>query len=153
MQVEIIEDNNHLEMKIQEFNIIDLIPQREPIIMVGKLLHVGTDSITTTFDVSEHNIFVDNGVFQECGLIENIAQSVAAMNGYFCKINNEKIKLGYIGAVKNLMIYKLPKVNSSIETTVTIVNKVMNVDIIKGVITQENFVIAECEMKIFLDEN
>lgn len=139
-------------MKIEKVNITDLIPQRAPMVMLSNLLKFTDNSATTCLNIKDDNIFCTNGLFHECGLIENIAQTAAAMNGYATLMKNEKVKLGYIGAVKNLRIYKLPEVNSTIKTTVSLQNKVMNVDIIKGIIMQEDSVIAECEMKIFLEE-
>jgi 3-hydroxymyristoyl/3-hydroxydecanoyl-(acyl carrier protein) dehydratase len=140
-------------MNIEDINIKDLIPQREPVVMVGKLLSATENSVTTALEISATNIFCQNGYFQECGLIENIAQTAAALNGYAALLQNDKVKLGYIGAVKNLVIHALPAVNSVIETTVSLENRVLNVDIIKGIIRQNNSVIAECEMKIFVEEN
>jgi len=140
-------------MNIEEIDIKELIPQREPIVMVGKLLSATENSVTTALELSEDNIFCQNGFFQECGLIENIAQTAAALNGYAAFLQNDAVKLGYIGAVKNLVVHALPAVNSEIETTVSLENRVLNVDIIKGVIKQNGNVLAECEMKIFVEEN
>ncbi|MBN1926983.1 MAG: hypothetical protein JW798_14215 [Prolixibacteraceae bacterium] len=140
-------------MNIEDIDIKELIPQREPVVMVGKLLRATEKSVTTALEISATNIFCQNGYFQECGLIENIAQTAAALNGYAALLKSTKVKLGYIGAVKNLVIHTLPAVNSVIETTVSLGNQVLNVDIIKGVIRQNNSVVAECEMKIFVDEN
>ncbi len=140
-------------MNIEDIDIKELIPQREPVVMVGKLLRATEKSVTTALEISATNIFCQNGYFQECGLIENIAQTAAALNGYAALLKSAKVKLGYIGAVKNLVIHTLPAVNSVIETTVSLENQVLNVDIIKGVIRQNNSVVAECEMKIFVDEN
>jgi 3-hydroxymyristoyl/3-hydroxydecanoyl-(acyl carrier protein) dehydratase len=140
-------------MIIDEINIKELIPQREPVVMVTKLLSATENSVTTALQLEEDNIFCQNGFFQECGLIENIAQTAAALNGYAALLQNQSVKLGYIGAVKNLVVHALPAVNSVIETTVSLENRVLNVDIIKGIIKQNDSVIAECEMKIFVEEN
>ncbi len=139
-------------MKIEKVNITDLIPQREPMVMLSNLLKFTDNSATTCLNIKDDNIFCINGLFHECGLIENIAQTAAAMNGYKALKNNEEVKKGYIGAIKNLNIYKIPDVNTQIQTTVKLTNRVMNVDIIQGTIMQKNNKIAECEMKIFLEE-
>ncbi|MDI9539247.1 MAG: hypothetical protein QM223_07595 [Bacteroidota bacterium] len=39
-----------------------------------------------------------------------------------------------------------------INTTVELIGKVMNVDLIRGVVRHEGKLIAECEMRIFLEE-
>jgi predicted hotdog family 3-hydroxylacyl-ACP dehydratase len=140
-------------MNIEDINIKDLIPQREPIIMVGKLIEVDIESATTTFYICDDNLFVNDGFFSETGMIENIAQTSAAMNGYIALMNNSKVKIGYIGLIKNLTISNLPKSNTTIVTTVKLDSKVLNVDIIKGCIKQNDIIIAECEMRVFLNEN
>ena len=55
----------------------NLIPQKFPFVMVDKVLAFGENFITSGFTVEETNIFTDNSIFQEAGLIEHMAQSVA----------------------------------------------------------------------------
>ena len=78
-------------------NILDLIPQRAPIVMVDELLDVYGIVSRSRFTIREENIFVDNGILSECGLIEHIAQSAAARVGYIFKSKNQPIPIGYIG--------------------------------------------------------
>lgn len=137
--------------KIPNHNITDYIPQREPIVMVSQIIEVNEKKVLTIFLITDDNIFCNEGYLQEPGLIENIAQSAAAMTGYNASINNEEVKKGFIGSVDNLNIISLPKSNTEIKTQVAITNQVMNVNIIKGTIWQNNNIVAECEMKIFLD--
>ena len=137
----------------EEIDIIELLPQRPPMVMVGKILSCESNRITTRFTISEENVFSYNGNFQESGLIENIAQTAAALSGYQAKLNNEKVKLGFIGSIRNLDIFSLPEVGSEIETSVEVIGQVMNVDMIKGEIRLNNEVIAQCEMRIFLENN
>lgn len=137
----------------EEIDIVELLPQRPPMVMVGKILSCESNRITTRFTISEENVFSYNGNFQESGLIENIAQTAAALSGYQAKLNNEKVKLGFIGSIRNLDIFSLPEVGSEIETSVEVIGQVMNVDMIKGEIRLNNEVIAQCEMRIFLENN
>lgn len=139
--------------KLEEIDIIELLPQRPPMVMVCKILSCESNRITTRFTISEENVFSYNGNFQESGLIENIAQTAAALSGYQAKLNNEKVKLGFIGSIRNLDIFSLPEVGSEIETSVEVIGQVMNVDMIKGEIRLNNEVIAQCEMRIFLENN
>ena len=133
-------------------SILDLIPQRAPIVMVDNLIDVADNFATSTLGIKKSNIFCKNGFFQEPGIIENIAQTAAAMTGYAAKVNNQEVKIGFIGAVKNLKIYKLPQENSIVHTTVSVENVVMDITIIYGVVRVENEVVAECEMRIFIQE-
>lgn len=133
-------------------NILDLIPQRSPIVMVDKLLDVADEFAVSSLEVKQTNIFSKDGYLQEPGIIENIAQTAAAMTGYATKVNNQAVKLGFIGAIKGLKIYTLPKVNTTLNTTVTVQNVVMNITIINGTVRVGEEVIAECEMRIFIEE-
>jgi len=132
-------------------DILEFIPQRPPIVMVEGIESVtdGT-SVTTFLTISEHNIFAENGVLQEPGLIENMAQSAATMEGYWAKQRGEKVRIGFIGAVKGLKINALPVVGSKISTTIEVDSQVMDINIVKGTVYQEDKIIAECTLNIFL---
>lgn len=121
-------------------------------VMVSELISVSDQKAISQFSFTNNNIFCDEGYLQEPGIIENIAQTAAAMTGYNAKKNNEEVKRGFIGSVNKLQIFNLPKSGIVLETEVSIVNQVMNVHIIKGVVRQNKVVMAECEMKIFLEE-
>jgi predicted hotdog family 3-hydroxylacyl-ACP dehydratase len=136
--------------KIEGFDILELIPQRAPFVMITKLVDVREQSATSSFRILEDNIFVYNGQFQESGLIENIAQTAAAMSGYMAKVSGKVAEKGFLGGVKNLRVYYLPDVDTNLATEVTLENQVMNVNLIKGVIRQGDKLVAECEMKVFL---
>ena len=133
-------------------DILSLIPQAAPFVMIGELVHADETSAKTTFTISEDNVLVENGIFQESGLIENVAQTVAARAGYESKMFNKPVLVGYIGALSDLKIYELPKVGNQIETEIVIENHIFNVVLVSGKITCDNTVILTCKMKIFLPE-
>ena len=85
-------------------------------------------------------------------MIENIAQSAAARVGYIAKKENSEVPIGFIGAIKNLSIYKFPKVGTTINTSIEIIHEIFNVVLIEGVIKENEKLIAECEMKVFLQK-
>jgi 3-hydroxyacyl-[acyl-carrier-protein] dehydratase len=135
-----------------------LIPQKPPIEMVDTLWYNDETTTVSGFTIHEDNIFCEEGFLKEPGLIENIAQTAALRVGYMVaqmKSDNESITppIGYIGAIKNLNIYSLPKAGIDLVTKITIENVVFEVTIIKGIISQNDETIAECEMKIFLTGN
>lgn len=151
--------NIYLKSPLLEGKAISLlIPQKPPIEMVDKLWFNDDTTTISGFTFRDENIFCENGYLKEPGLIENIAQTAALRVGYMVSQqtgDGEKSAppIGYIGAIKNLHIVKLPKSGSDLLTTITIENVVFDVTIIKGVISQHDEVIAECEMKIFLTGN
>ena len=118
--------------------------------MVNQLVDCDSTSFHSTFFIERENILVYNNELSEAGIIENIAQTVAAGAGYMAKKNSEPISIGYIGAVKNLEISALPKVGDTINTQVTITNQVFGVTIVTGNVECKGKSLAKCEMKIFI---
>lgn len=134
-------------------NIAEYIPQRPPMIMIDDLVRADHSSATTTLRISEDNLFVDKGLFTEPGLIENMAQTAAALVGYQCKITKTAVPLGFIAAIKNWKLHKLPELNSEIETSVQVVNNVMDVTIVEGMVVQGAEKVCSCELRILVQPN
>jgi len=130
-------------------NIIPLIPQKAPFVMVGKLLYTDETSTRSSFLINADNVFVKNNIFQEAGLLENIAQTAALGAGYTAKKENRPVISGYIGAVKGFEIFGLPKVNDELITEVTIENRIFDVTVLIGKIWHNDTLLACCEMKVF----
>ena len=62
------------------------------------------------------------------------------------------VALGFIAAIRNLKINVLPNAGQTLRTTVEVVNKVFDITIIKGSVHTGNELIAECEMRIFIQK-
>ena len=105
---------------ILEEDILPLIPQRPPFVMISKLLYSDERITRTSFLVTEENVFVEKGLFREPGLMENIAQTAAARAGYIARSGNLPVQVGYIGAVKNLEIGGLPGTGDELVTEIMI---------------------------------
>lgn len=132
------------------YKAIDLIPQKPPFVMIDKLINFTEVSTTTGFFINTENIFVENDLFREPGLIENIAQTAAARAGYIACTQKQPVQIGYIGSINNLQIFTLPKTGDQLFTKITIENQVFDVTLISGEINCNNRVIAQCKMKIFI---
>lgn len=100
-----------------------LIPQKFPFVMVSQLLEYSPEKLIAAFIPTESNIFVANEIFQEGGLIEHMAQSVALHTGFKYFLKNEPAPTGYIGSIKSIDIFSLPKVGETIETHVFILQE------------------------------
>jgi hypothetical protein len=130
-------------------DITQLIPQTPPFVMVGKLLFADETTTQSSFVIDADNVFVKDGLFQEAGLMENIAQTAALGAGYKANILNDAVKAGYIGSVNNFEVFELPEINDELITEVTKQDEVFNVTIIAGKVWLNNRLIAGCEMKVF----
>jgi predicted hotdog family 3-hydroxylacyl-ACP dehydratase len=131
-------------------DILAYIPQRQPFVMIDELVVASDDTAVTKFKVKSDNIFWVNGQLTEPALVENIAQTAAARIGYICSEKNEPVPVGFIGAVQNLHIMALPGVGDELETEIVIKNQVFDVTMIAGKVSCRGAVLAQCEMKIFI---
>lgn len=120
--------------------------------MVQTLERSDNEGAATRFTVTEDNILVEAGLFKEPGLVENIAQTAAARIGYSCQQEQKPVPVGFIGAVQQLKINRLPRVGEVLETRISIKNQVFNATIVDGLIAINGDVIASCEMRIFVAE-
>jgi predicted hotdog family 3-hydroxylacyl-ACP dehydratase len=137
-------------MIVSKDQILSLIPQRPPFVMIDELVYSDEKVTRTKMKVAADNIFVENGFFVEAGLLENIAQTAAARSGHASKNLGEPVKVGYIGAVKNFEVFGLPKLSDTLETEISVSNRVFDVTVINGSVKCNDQVMAQCEMKIFI---
>ncbi len=121
--------------------------------MADAFYGIGEDGCARSgLTVCEDNIFVEEGALSECGLIEHIAQSAALRAGYMDRSRGEKVRLGYIGAVNDLKVHALPPVGSRLVTTIVVEQAVMNVTLLSARTECGGKPVAECRMKIYMEE-
>ncbi|MBN2238010.1 MAG: hydroxymyristoyl-ACP dehydratase [Bacteroidales bacterium] len=138
-------------MLVDPFEIEKYIPQRQPMVMVDSLSGCTKNEFISHFIPLSTNLFITNGYFNESGLIENMAQTAALGVGYFKVQSKEKVPLGFIGAIKNLSIVRLPKINQAITTKVSVQYEVLNATLALAEVFIENTKIAHGEFKIFIN--
>lgn len=134
-----------------------LIPQSDPMIMVDTLVEHNEHETRTGFHISCDNLFISKGKFTAEGLLENIAQSAALRTGWIARETHAGKKLfrppvGVIGAVKNYRVYRLPECNNDVSTIIKLQAEFLNASMISGQVLQGKEVLAEGELKIFLQE-
>lgn len=133
-----------------DINILDVIPQREPIVMIDSLHYSDAQKTISSFEIKPNCIFIENGFLSESGMIENIAQTAAAGFGYIDKKEGKPTAIGYIASIKDIQIHQLPAIGSIITTEIVAQNKILDFNIIQGKVIFEGTEIASCEMRIFV---
>ncbi|GAB6959720.1 hypothetical protein JCM15754A_10550 [Prevotella aurantiaca JCM 15754] len=147
------EVENFSEEMFRTIDIHELLPQQEPFVMIGSLVHFDKTLTITETEVRQDNIFVDEGNFSASGLMENIAQTCAARIGFVNKyILKKGIQLGFIGAVRNFEVLELPKVGDVITTRVEVKEEVFGMTLADAIITCGEKVLVTSEMKIAVKE-
>jgi 3-hydroxymyristoyl/3-hydroxydecanoyl-(acyl carrier protein) dehydratase len=143
-------------------DIQNYLPHRAPMLMVDLILDIDANFVETIFLIKEDNIFVENNVFIEAGLIENTAQTCSAIVGkkYFFDedgTENENVNvIGFISALKNVKIHSLPKVGDTIITKADLVSKFAGDDYTLCTMNCESSVedqiLLECEINLFIQK-
>lgn len=135
-------------MELDQFEMTSLIPQRPPFMMVDKILSCDDTDAVTEFLVRQDNILLDDNKLSSAGIVENMAQSCAARMGCVNLMNNNPIKLGFIGEIKNLKIYRQPMLNDHLTTEVHILMDVLDMTLASVCTKVNGEVIAEARMKL-----
>lgn len=134
----------------QEYDILTLLPQRPPMVMVDRLLHCDPVVTVTELTVREDNIMVEDGRMSACGLIENIAQTCAARMGYINLSKGEEVRVGVIGALRDMEIHSLPKVGDRIETRIEVSDEVFGMTLAQAESRCGDTLLASGTIKIAL---
>ena len=130
-----------------------LIPQRPPMVLVDALLHCEYAYAETCFSVPSEGIFVAHGALTASGLVENMAQTTAARIGFLALYGPKAggtIRIGVIGAIKQLQITTLPPVGSRLHTRVDVMEEWGDLILVKLAVQEGGQICASCEMLVSL---
>jgi 3-hydroxymyristoyl/3-hydroxydecanoyl-(acyl carrier protein) dehydratase len=136
--------------EIRGEGIKELIPQRNPVIMVDTFYGATDSEADTGLSIANDNLFCSEGYFMEPGLVEHIAQSASAFAGYKAKVKNEPTPTGYIGEVKKFRINFLPRTGDKLCTHIRILSEALGVSLLSAETKVGEEVAAQCQMKIFI---
>jgi len=129
-----------------------LLPQRDPFVMIDRLVHYDPVRTVTAFEVRQDNIFTDDGHLSVAGINENIAQTCAARMGYRSLSSDERVKIGVIGAITGFSVMRTPLVGEVLTTTIEVVQEVFQVTLVHATVQVGDEVIAGTDLKIALQD-
>ncbi|MBO4588132.1 MAG: hydroxymyristoyl-ACP dehydratase [Bacteroidales bacterium] len=130
-------------------DIMSLIPQRPPILMVNRFECGDEEACNTELDIRGDNMFLSNGHLTAEGILEHIAQTAAAYIGYRRKLAGEEVNLGFIGDIKKCVISKtMPTVGQTVKTSMRVVSQVGGITMIAAESKVDNETILSCRMKL-----
>ena|ERR1044072_260166 len=129
-------------------DILQRLPHRPPFVMIDSITS-DNGAVRGQFKIEPGNVLLEDGYFSESGLVENMAQTTGA--GLPQQGPDTAPSVGYIGAIKDLQVYRLPALGTTITTEVSYLHQVMNAHIVNARVLNENReLLASCELKIFL---
>lgn len=140
-------------MDFAQIDILELLPQRPPFVLIDRLMHFDETTTVTQFAVPEAHLFVEAGELTASGLIENIAQTCAARMGYInCYIYKRTVKLGFIGAIRDLTVHRTPRVGELLTTTIRTIEEVFSMTLVEAEVRAAGELLVSARMKIALSD-
>ncbi len=117
-----------MERQSTKIPIHEFLPHREPMLMVDYIEEISADHVICSFEVSAGNLFLSEGILQEAGLVEHMAQTCSSIVGqtYYTTDYNPEVDervVGFISSIKTLDIYLLPKQNACLKTLAKLMSR------------------------------
>ena len=139
-------------MEFQDKEILRLIPQRAPFVMVDGFDMVDDKSARSTLTIGRDNYFLlPDGTMSESGLVEHIAQSASALAGCIAlRQGAASAPVGLIGEVRHFTCHRRPCCGERVDTTVTYTLTLANVTLATGTCLIDGDTIATMQFKIFV---
>jgi predicted hotdog family 3-hydroxylacyl-ACP dehydratase len=133
-------------------NLENLIPQKQPFVLVSSLLAVSEAICSTTFTIPQNHVLCSEGQLSIAGLLENMAQSSGCKMGYEDFMAGKRQRRGFIGEIKDVVCLRLPSIGETLTTEVLIESKVFGaVTIVSSKVMSNSELLASCRMKIFFE--
>ncbi len=141
-------------MKFCGDDILRLIPQRYPFVMVDELEATDATHAVTALSVRSSNYFMlPDSTLAETGLIEHIAQSCSALMGCQAQLQSAgRPPLGLIGEVKHFECLRRPSSGQKVYTAVAFGFTFGSVTLATGESRVDGQVIARAQLKIFVQQ-
>jgi len=139
--------------QFSKYDILELLPQRRPFVMIDSLLYCDLAVTRTSLEVREDNIFNDAGHLSTAGICENIAQTCAARLGYLSLSSGQPVRLGFIGAISNMQVSRTPRTGEVLVTEINVLQEVFNITLVHAEGRSGDDIIAETDLKIALADD
>lgn len=135
---------------VEAQEIIDYLPHRAPLVMVDRLYMCSSKIGIAGLRIEYNNIFVSQNEFQESGLVEHMAQTIALKMAFESSLQNKKTFRGFLVVVRRFNVITLPKVGQEVITRGEVVNipGVSNVANFKSYISGK--LIAESQLRLLM---
>ena len=146
---------------VSKLDISKFLPHRPPLLMVDKVLSIDDKHVSTSFQIKSDNVFVNNNLFSEVGLVECAAQTCSSIVGksYFedDDFEGKGTKLiGFISTIKSVQLYACAKVGATIKAYAQLVSRFdaddYTICTLNCKITDEKKELLSCELNLFIRE-
>lgn len=129
-------------------NIAEWIPQRPPFVFIDTIVDVSEEHALTQFTIPDDCVLVSDSCLSLAGLMEHAAQTCAARAGWVQRQQGQQVKIGYIGAVKQMQTTRLPHVGETLTTEARVIQQVLNISLVDCITRVGDEQIATTTLKL-----
>jgi predicted hotdog family 3-hydroxylacyl-ACP dehydratase len=130
-----------------------LLPHREPMIMIESLVEVESDSARATKTFSAGDYGVHKKHVLEPVLIECLAQTVAALQGHQARESGNAPALGMLAAVSNFTVHRPAATDAELEFAARIDRSIGPFRLVTGSVMQQGQLVAEGSLKFYIEQD
>ena len=128
----------------------NIIPQTGRMSMLDRLLKFGDRTATAELVIRDDNPFLnEDNVLSETVYTEILAQTIAAVNGFYSLENGQEPGLGFIIGLKNVKNYGTVRCGSKLTVKINRTVDLGDFGVVDGEIYCDDAIIAEGELKIW----
>lgn len=126
----------------------EILPQRPPFVFIDALTGFDERTTQTRYTVPSDGMLTEESHLSAYGLIENAAQTCAARLGYANYIRHAGIDIGFIGALRDFSIARLPREGETLTTRIDVIEDIFGLTLVDVTTSIGPETIATGQMKI-----
>ncbi len=127
------------------------LPQAPPFTFVDQF-QIDDSGFEAAYTVKESAYLTRDGFLSPSALVENMAQTAAAENGWAAGEEGLPPPLGFLGSVSRLEVSRLPRLGERLRTRIRQTHQILQARVLHAEVRVGEEWIARCEMKIFLEK-
>jgi predicted hotdog family 3-hydroxylacyl-ACP dehydratase len=131
-----------------------LIPHQKPMCLVDRLVEFKDQGGTVEARVLPGQILVDDhGRLEALALAEMIAQAYAAVKGYDDHLAGRPVRQGFLVGIRKIQFHRTVLAGDLLHVHVNTIGSISGFAVVEGKITRQNDIIAEGQIKLWVNEN
>ncbi|MEZ4601630.1 MAG: hypothetical protein R2940_17715 [Syntrophotaleaceae bacterium] len=128
-----------------------LIPHRRPMQLIKALESYEDGAGTVVAEVEPGNPLLEpDDSLAEVGLLELMAQSYAAVQGYADSFSGLPPRQGFLVGVRGVSFYARPRLGDRLEIRVRVTTRLEGFAIVEGSVRRNDEILAEGNIKLFI---
>ena len=128
--------------------------QQPPFVFIDRIVHYDDSVTRIEYKVPESGFLVENGYLCASGMMEHMAQAMAAREGYVSLyVLHVPIRLGMLGQIRNFSLARHPRSGELLETTVRLTHEMMGISMAEVTVCCGGEKVADAQIKTVIADD